>query len=717
MAGTNFLGCEIRIKHKGVEGWLDAVTLIADELDSAKDYTDEQIAISSETYINVKSALFGAKGDGVANDQPAIQAAINYAITNSIKTVFFPVGHYLIGAPLILARIVGGVYTTFNLELVGAVNANAPILGQSTRITATYKDTFAIGIQTSRSVTIKNLYIAGQYNYTKSTKQLFEEDITTWGADGVRDETNSPYGGIVIDPFGTSVPPDGGYPGLTEYYKASAGGSACVNIEFCYITNFVVGLLCTAYNTPQAEEIFLHNTKIYVTKVAAAYGQPQTRACVIRDCFFFSCFNGIDTTSYGEQIGASPHIDGLIISKVKNIISVDTGRGIFNAKRIEAEAFWRIGVATGTEGSAFYSCIFKFYYGKSDSDWAKAPDTLVFGSSVTFYNCAFNKAGDVLWNANFNGCDVSFEHCYFDTQYVPYHSRQNGQRASFKETRINNLLVSEGINRYHSTTEVISAYNGSILHKSSDSVPTAIVHKPTPTENGNSVFLEEVTLTVDAGGDSSATFDLTSVAKIRVGDMIFDITPPRFYFLNRFGLYSDTGNPIASPFIGTVESIDGLTVTLKDVPFYVTSGTYQLSAKWSSIYTGGILGTFNSGSPIITNVYQENSGVNYAGMRLRLKDPSLAIPYGAYVVSEDKGARTMTLSANCINSITSSFIYTSYYDKDIRVSTAPGSATGLYVEKGDVIDRIDSSLKYVCSSPGIVGNVTHAPAFLTLTPS
>src|SRR5690606_27939345 len=43
-------------------------------------------------FVSVKD--FGAKGDGVTNDTSAIQAAIDYAVQNGSRQVFFPDGTY-----------------------------------------------------------------------------------------------------------------------------------------------------------------------------------------------------------------------------------------------------------------------------------------------------------------------------------------------------------------------------------------------------------------------------------------------------------------------------------------------------------------------------------------------------------------------------------------------------------------------------------------------
>lgn len=68
-----------------------------------------QAAVGSITslYRSVKSPLYGATGNGVTNDRPAIQAAIDAAHAAGGGTVFFPAGTYLLdGTSLLVSRIV-----------------------------------------------------------------------------------------------------------------------------------------------------------------------------------------------------------------------------------------------------------------------------------------------------------------------------------------------------------------------------------------------------------------------------------------------------------------------------------------------------------------------------------------------------------------------------------------------------------------------------------
>jgi len=109
--------------------------------------------------INVKD--FGATGNGVTDDQPAIQAAINYAYTRFVTPlhvgglVFVPPGTYIIGnPPLELARLTGNLQG--NLKFVGASRASTILKGNSTNFIVQKADQNADSLQDVGHMTIWN---------------------------------------------------------------------------------------------------------------------------------------------------------------------------------------------------------------------------------------------------------------------------------------------------------------------------------------------------------------------------------------------------------------------------------------------------------------------------------------------------------------------------------------------------------------------------------
>lgn len=66
-------------------------------------------------FYNVKDSPFNAQGDGVTDDQPAIQSAIDAAFAANGGTVYFPPGTYLIQSKLVLkgvVRLEGSAWST-----------------------------------------------------------------------------------------------------------------------------------------------------------------------------------------------------------------------------------------------------------------------------------------------------------------------------------------------------------------------------------------------------------------------------------------------------------------------------------------------------------------------------------------------------------------------------------------------------------------------------
>ena len=75
----------------------------------------EELILSGEVACAISVKAFGATGDGVTDDTTAIQAAIDYAKANNIKTIFIPPGIYSIAGTLNVTGL-----SAFDLSFVGA---------------------------------------------------------------------------------------------------------------------------------------------------------------------------------------------------------------------------------------------------------------------------------------------------------------------------------------------------------------------------------------------------------------------------------------------------------------------------------------------------------------------------------------------------------------------------------------------------------------------
>lgn len=84
---------------------------------------------------NVKNPIYGAVGDGVTNDQAAIQAALAAAVAAGGGTVFFPKGTYLISTAIEWSHLVGMLGIGGGLSVIttnSAVNARMITLTSGT---------------------------------------------------------------------------------------------------------------------------------------------------------------------------------------------------------------------------------------------------------------------------------------------------------------------------------------------------------------------------------------------------------------------------------------------------------------------------------------------------------------------------------------------------------------------------------------------------------
>ena len=69
---------------------------------------------------------FGAVGDGVTNDQPAVQAALTYLFANGKNTLYFPDGTFYFASPLTVTFTVGRSLRIIGTSCAGMTSGNTP---------------------------------------------------------------------------------------------------------------------------------------------------------------------------------------------------------------------------------------------------------------------------------------------------------------------------------------------------------------------------------------------------------------------------------------------------------------------------------------------------------------------------------------------------------------------------------------------------------------
>ena len=165
---------------------------------------------------------FGAKGDGVTDDAPAIQAAIDYAIDQSLLnsrrvSVNLNPGKYSISTPLKLYRrykVVNGIDEYWDFQFV-SISFGSPTVGfrgeQRVEIRPTYKDAPALVIQAGRNLHLYNFVLQGNARpdptyIDASNPNFIRCDTPWWNPSGAQDTGYAPHCGIAVDPF-NRLPP------------------------------------------------------------------------------------------------------------------------------------------------------------------------------------------------------------------------------------------------------------------------------------------------------------------------------------------------------------------------------------------------------------------------------------------------------------------------------------------------------------------------------
>lgn len=176
---------------------------------------------ASQQVFNVRGVTYGAVGDGATDDTTAIQNAINAAVAAGGGIVYFPIGTYLVSAPLAI--------TADNVRLVGA--------GWGAKLSA------AAGFLGTTLISVQAPGGAGVFRYG-----IAIEELDLYGAD------ESGVGGVQLTStyhaYMRHVRVEH-CPGIGVYFtgSSSARGAYATCLD-CVITNGGAG---TAYETYYAE--------------------------------------------------------------------------------------------------------------------------------------------------------------------------------------------------------------------------------------------------------------------------------------------------------------------------------------------------------------------------------------------------------------------------------------------------------------------------------
>jgi hypothetical protein len=346
------------------------------------------------SWLNVKSAPFSAVGDGIADDYAALQACIDSAVKVN-GTVYIPQGIYSISAPLICYRWSGTAYAQVYINIVGEDMMLSPGI---TVIKPTFKNAFALGFHLNKGTIVRGITFEGLYNATAHDVDRMYKSPITYNADPTsRTSRYSPYSALAVDPFRGVVPPDGGYPGLTTYYRGPVSASGSTGIQFydINIRNFALAVIVSPNGqTLNGELLTFENFWVKDVLVGLASCQAQEKGNrVINWLFEGRCRIAFSYAQYGQgQIGHYI-VDGVVLKQDVVDFIYRTSAGYFAAfyANITAIGIGRIGVLGGATKDAIINSSFTFIH--PDTSGVFMSPLINYTSMVAFMNVQLRYAG------------------------------------------------------------------------------------------------------------------------------------------------------------------------------------------------------------------------------------------------------------------------------------------------------------------------------------
>lgn len=570
-------------------------------------------------YINVK--WFGAVGNNSNDDQPAIQKAVDVSIgnPNSPRDVYFPMGAYKIDSPIIVAyKNTATSYGYFTCNLVGQMGGSFTSSTFSVRILPSFSDTFAIGYQTARASVIKGLSIEGKFNpvFAGGLAEQFAtkyEDFVSKSSVVCRDNANSPYAAIVIDPFtnnGTTLNANN-YPGLDSWYTyatsgAATAGSSGIRVEDCRIRGFVVGHVIAPNGvTRNGENMSVERISVDYCKIAFLATNDQQKGNTYKNII---CWGNTHTVFQNMLYGAGTpgqfHVDTVnIAGGVNRMFNIATG-GYYGSffTDIYAESLFKLGVITGSYSTVVQNSHFQFEVPESSATMP-SQDTYGFLKAATFNDCVFRKYdGDdtdfiffnVGYNVNFKDC-IGEQLFFLDTDFGSTPQYQ----AVFTNTKTSNgLLVgstgAKGIGIPFGNSEITDIGGSS----------AKFTYKQT---TNPFVYLPIGTVAVTKSGTSLSLTASQNASLLTVGTQLM------IYAANSVGVtHFDTLTTAAQPNqlmygwapLGLIKTVNTGTgaITIDNAPVNLVSGTYTIYAIYPLKVGTPFIADVTNASPNATNV-------------------------------------------------------------------------------------------------------------------
>lgn len=368
--------------------------------------------------VNVRS--FGARGDGVADDTKALQAAIDHALVSRIAAVHIPAGIYRTTDTI---HVGGRDFSTLSLigEPTFAYGKSA-----GTLIVPDAIDRPALNIQGARGNVVRGISIHGRNMAHMMAKHetlagAADPDPAGWLDRAIPAglDRHAPYAAITIDGL-AGQPKSGGYPPPAAFimggqtFPRSRAYSSDILIDRCRLVGFAVGIAVQPGNADgNGDFLKVIASQIEMCVYGIAVGNSQSRNVAIRDCTYARVHTFITNTRFGRGTGTlGGPIDNLSGGAAYQLLDV-TGAYThpLTISHLYFEAQQRIGViGVSTSFNSpiiFQSCTFSF----GETIMGASPAAMLecgTHTSVKFAGCAFvsaRRAINLVSGADFAGLD------------------------------------------------------------------------------------------------------------------------------------------------------------------------------------------------------------------------------------------------------------------------------------------------------------------------